>query len=187
MAMAFQSACIPIPSEVILPFSGFMVSQGFFKFWLTVIAALLGCFLGATLAYSLGYFKGEGFVRRLIKKYGKYLLIFEYELDEAQETFQKYGEIIIFVSRLLPVVRTFIALPAGIAKMSYKKFIFFVLLGDFLWSSLLIYLGKVLGSNWSTLGNLFHKFDLVIVILGIGVVIWYVQHKLKKHSQRSKV
>lgn len=185
-AMLIQSACIPIPSEVVLPFSGFMVSQEYLNYWPTVLVAVLGCAAGSTLAFSLGYFKGEGFVRTLIRKYGKFLLIFEYELDEAEEWFQRWGQILTFASRMLPVVRTFIALPAGISKMSYKKFILFVILGDFVWSAVLIYVGNVLGQNWDQLGNIFHKFDVLIVILGAAAVVWYVQHKLKKHHRHLK-
>lgn len=183
VAMLVQSACIPIPSEVILPFSGFMVSQGYLNYWSTVLTAVLGCAAGSSLAFSVGYFKGEQFVRTLIRKYGKFLLIFEYELDEAEHWFRQYGQILTFVSRLLPVVRTFIALPAGISKMSYKKFIFFVIAGDLLWSALLIYIGRVFGQNWNKLGDIFHKFDLLIFLLGVTAVVWYIQHKLKKHRR----
>lgn len=184
IAMTLQSACIPLPSEIILPFSGFLVSQGIFDFWLTVLTATIGSLAGSILAFSLGFFKGEIFVRSLIKKYGKYILVFEYELDDAEKWFRKYGEIITFVSRLLPVVRTFIALPAGISKMNFTKFCFFVVSGDFLWSMFLIYIGKLFGRNWDILGNYFHKFDFIIVILGMAAFLWYIQHKIKRVKQR---
>ena len=184
IAMTLQSACIPLPSEIILPFSGFLVSQGIFDFWLTVLTAAIGSLAGSILAFSLGFFKGEVFVRSLIKKYGKYILVFEYELDDAEKWFRKYGEIITFVSRLLPVVRTFIALPAGISKMNFTKFCFFVVSGDFLWSMFLIYIGKLFGRNWDILGNYFHKFDFIIVILGMAAFLWYIQHKIKRVKQR---
>jgi len=186
IAMTLQSACIPIPSEIILPFSGFFVSQGIFDFWPAVLAAVLGGLAGSGLTFSLGYFKGEGFVRNLIKKFGKFILVFEYELDEAEEWFRKYGEIITFVSRILPVVRTFIALPAGISRMSFSKFFVFVAAGDFLWSALLIYLGSVLVNNWAQLNHYFHQFDLIIILAGLAVGVCYIKHKLTKHRKRKK-
>jgi membrane protein DedA with SNARE-associated domain len=185
MAMALESCCIPLPSEIIMPFSGFMVSRGVFDFWLTALAGSFGCLLGSIIAYALGYYGGETVVRNLIKKYGKYLLVFEYELDETEEWFRKYDELIAFTSRLLPVVRTFISLPAGISKMNFKKFCLYTFLGSFIWSAVLAYLGKILGENWSSLETYFHQFDLLIVLAGLGTVFWYIQHKVKKHRRRN--
>lgn len=186
VAMMLQSACVPIPSEVILPFSGFFVSQGIFEFWPTIFVATLGAQTGSVLMFLLGYYKGEEFVRNLIKKYGKYILVFEYELDEGQHWFQKYGQLLTFVSRLMPIVRTFIALPAGISQMKLSKFMVFVFLGDFFWSLILVSVGKAFGQNWTKFGDYFHKFDIVIVLLGVAGLVWYVKHKLKKHKKRKK-
>jgi len=183
LAMAIESACIPLPSEIIIPFSGFLVSQGVFNFWLVSLAGAVGCLLGSTLAYLIGFYGGETFVRNLIRKYGKYVLVYEYELDEAENWFRKYGELIAFSSRLLPVIRTFISLPAGIAKMDFKKFAFYTFIGSFIWSAILAYLGKILGEHWNTLGSYFHKFDFLILLLGVGLLIWYVKHKVKKVKQ----
>jgi len=183
--MALQSACIPLPSEIIMPFSGFLVSQGIFSFWPTVIAGTAGSLFGSAAAYLVGAYGGEELVRKLIKKYGKYLLVFEYELDEAKEWFKKYGEAIAFGSRLLPVIRTFISLPAGIAKMDFKRFSFYTLAGSFIWTAVLTWLGVKLGENWDKLGSYFHKFDLLMIFLGILAAAWYVHHKLKKHRRRN--
>ena len=180
LAMAIESACIPLPSEVIMPFSGFLVSSGRFNFWLVSLAGGFGCLFGSWAAYGLGFFGGEKIVRKVIKKYGKYVLVFEYELDEAEDWFRKYGATIAFTSRLLPVVRTFISLPAGIAKMDFKVFSIYTLVGSLIWSAILAYLGKVMGENWDTLGSYFHKFDFLIVALGIIAVVWYIRHKVKK-------
>jgi membrane protein DedA with SNARE-associated domain len=169
-----------------MPFSGFLISQDRFTLLGAALAGSIGGTLGSLASYSLGFYGGETLVRRLIKKYGKYLLIYEYELDEAQEWFHKHGQLITFSARLLPVIRTFISLPAGISKMDVKKFALFAFLGTFIWSLPLAYLGKILGDNWNTLGKYFHKFDIVIVILGLIAVVWYVQHKLKKHAQYKK-
>ncbi|HUV46594.1 MAG TPA: DedA family protein [Candidatus Bathyarchaeia archaeon] len=183
LGMMLQSACIPLPSEIILPFAGFLVSQGIFDFWPTILMALLGGFVGSSIAFSLGYFKGETFIRQLIKKYGKYILVFEYELNDAQKWFRQYGQMITFISRILPVVRTFIALPAGMSGMSFIKFIVFVLAGDFLWSLLLVYFGLVLGNNWVDLKVYFEKFDLLLLFFGVAAVVWYINHKLKKNHR----
>jgi membrane protein DedA with SNARE-associated domain len=184
--MAIESANIPLPSEIIMPFSGFLVSQGQFTFLGAVLAGTIGGTLGSLASYALGFYGGEKFIRNLIRRYGKYLLIFEYELDEAEEWFQKHGQLVTFTARLLPVIRTFISLPAGMSRMNVKKFTFFAFLGTFIWTIPLTYLGKTLGDNWDNLGKYFHKFDIAIVILGLAVVAWYVYHKLKKHAQYQK-
>jgi membrane protein DedA with SNARE-associated domain len=180
IAMAIESACIPLPSEIIMPFSGYLVSTGVFNFWLVSLAGGVGCLAGSALAYAAGFYGGETFVRNIIRKYGKYFLIHEYELDEAEEWFRKHGEMIAFTSRLLPVVRTFISLPAGISKMNFKKFAFYSFVGSVIWSAALAYVGKVMGENWDTLGTYFHKFDLLILLAGLAAFGWYVNHKLKK-------
>lgn len=180
LAMAIESACIPLPSEIIMPFSGYLVSQGQFTLMGIAIAGTVGCVIGSLAAYALGYFGGETVVRNVIKKYGKYVLVHEYELDEATEWFDKHGNIITFLSRLLPVVRTFISLPAGIAKMNVKTFTLYAALGSFIWSYLLGYIGFELGENWDTLGTYFHKFDIAILALGVLTVAWYIRHKLQK-------
>jgi len=180
IAMAIESACIPLPSEIIMPFSGYLVSTGHFNFWIVILSAGIGGLIGASLAYALGYYGGETVVRRIIKKYGKYVLVHEYELDEAEQWFRKYGQLFTFVSRLLPVIRTFISLPAGISKMHYPIFAFYAFLGTIIWSLMLTYVGLILGDNWDTLGPWFHKFDLIIVIFVVLSLIIYVNYKLKK-------
>ncbi|HLD11770.1 MAG TPA: DedA family protein [Patescibacteria group bacterium] len=180
VAMAVESACIPLPSEVIMPFSGFLVSQGKLDFWLVVLAGAVGCVLGSWIAYALGYFGGETVVRNLIRKFGKYVLVFEYELDEAEEWFRKYGATITFTSRLLPVIRTFISLPAGIAKMNFKIFTVYTFTGSLIWSAVLAFTGKKMGEHWDQLGGYFRKLDVVLVVIGVIVIIWYIQHKVQK-------
>jgi len=186
LAMGIESACIPLPSEIIMPFTGFMVEQGHFSFWPAILAASIGGTLGSQLAYAIGYYGGEQFVRKLIRKWGKYILVFEYELDEAQHWFQKHGQLVTFTSRLLPVVRTFISLPAGISKMDFKKFSFFAFVGTFIWCTPLGYLGVKLGENWDTLGHYFHQADFIILGIFFLLGIFYVYHKLKKHAQYKK-
>jgi len=183
LAMAIESACIPLPSEIIMPFSGFLVHKGVFDFWLVSLAGGFGCLVGSMIAYWIGHWKGEEWVRLLIRKYGKFILVFEYELDDAIHWFKKYGSAIAFTSRLLPVVRTFISLPAGISGMDVKKFAFYTFVGSFIWSTLLAYVGVKLGENWDTLGTYFHKFDAVIFLVFLALGGLYIYHKLHKHKK----
>lgn len=186
LAMAIESASIPLPSEVIMPFSGFLVYKGEFNLWLVALVGAFGCLVGSLSMWWLGKKYGEKFLRHLIRRYGKYVLVFEYEVDEAIDLFKKHGEAIIFFSRLLPVVRTFISLPAGIVEMDEKKFVIYTFSGSFLWSLVLAWLGLQLGERWKTLGLWFHRFDTLIVVAFIILLIFYVYHKLKKHRRYLK-
>lgn len=183
--MTLESALIPIPSEVTMPFAGFLVGVGKLNFWVVVLIGAVGNLVGSWAAYALGYWGQETVVRKVIKNYGKYLLITEHEFDKAEKWFRIHGSKIAFFSRLMPVVRTFISLPAGIARMNILKFSFYTLLGSLLWSAFLAWLGVVLGQNWHTLGTYFHKFDIVIVAGGVGLAGFYVYHKLKKIKKAS--
>lgn len=182
--MTLESALIPIPSEVTMPFSGSLVSSGQFNFWIVVLIGASGNLFGSLLAYLLGAWGQEAVVRKVIRKWGKYVLVSEREYEHSESWFRKHGEAIVFTSRLLPVVRTFISLPAGISKMKLKKFIVYTLVGSLLWSALLTYIGVMLGNNWSTIGGIFHKFDIFISLALIFVFIWYFRRKLKhlRHS-----
>ena len=186
LAMAIESASIPLPSEIIMPFSGFLISQGVLNFWLVVLSAGIGGTAGSLAAYAVGFYGGETLVRSLIRKYGKFVLVHEYELDEAEHWFRKHGEAITFFSRLLPVVRTFISLPAGIAKMNIRSFILYAFLGTIIWCSVLAYVGVILGENWNMLGPWFHKFDTAIAVFTILGGVWYIRYKLKKIHAYSK-
>ncbi len=180
LAMAIESACIPLPSEIIMPFSGFLVSTGTFTLLGVTIAGTIGGLIGSLAAYALGHWGGEGAVRDVIRKYGKYVFIKEKEFDHSIVWFDKYGSTITFTSRLLPVIRTFISLPAGIAHMPIVPFIVYTTLGSAIWTLLLGYLGMVLGSNWHTLGNYFHGLDLAIVGVAATAVAFYLY---KKHQE----
>src|ERR1700675_3224663 len=126
LLMAIESACIPLPSEIIMPFSGYLVYTGRFNLWAVGVAGAFGCVLGSLVAYWVGMYGG----RPLIEKYGKYVLISHHDLDLADRWFARFGEIIVFGSRLLPVIRTFIAFPAGVARMNLKRFIVYTFLGS---------------------------------------------------------
>lgn len=178
--MTLESACIPVPSEVTMPFSGSLTILGYFNFWTVVAVGTLGNLVGSLIAYWIGAWGQEAVVRKIIVKYGKYFLLSEHEYDQSERWFRKHGEIIVFASRILPVVRTFISLPAGISNMNIYRFTLYTTAGSFLWSYLLTKIGVVMGNNWSSIQSYFHKFDFFIVAIGALTVVLYVHHKLKR-------
>lgn len=173
--MGIESACIPLPSEIIMPFSGYLVFRGDFELFRTGLAGAFGCLVGSVPAYYLGLYGG----RPLVEKYGKYVLISHRDLDLADRWFERYGDWAIFFSRLLPVVRTFISFPAGIARMDFPHFVIYTFVGSFPWCLGLTYIGMKLGENWDTLGVYFHRFDIAIGILIATGVLYYIWHHLK--------
>lgn len=181
--MAFESALIPIPSEVTMPFAGFLASKGELSFWLIVLVGTVANLIGSLLAYYIGYLLEETILIGLVRKHGKFLLITMEDYEHANKWFVKYGDKIILISRLLPAVRTVISLPAGVFKMNLKKFIIYTTVGCFVWSTVLTYVGVVLGENWQSLEGYFRKFDLLIMVLGIVIVLWYLDKKLKLRSK----
>jgi membrane protein DedA with SNARE-associated domain len=182
LLMAIESACIPLPSEIIMPFSGYLVYTGRFNLWLVGIAGAVGCVAGSLIAYWVGMYGG----RPLIEKYGKYLLVSHHDLDLADRWFARFGEIIVFVSRLLPAIRTFIAFPAGVARMNLKKFIIYTFAGSLPWCLGLAYVGQKLGEHWDKdprLKSLFHRFDFVIGILIVVAAAWWIWRHVR-HSRQ---
>lgn len=171
--MAIESACIPLPSEVIMPFSGYLVYTGRFNLWWVATAGAFGCNVGSVIAYELGYFGG----RPLVEKYGSYILLSRKELDWADGFFQRYGSAAVFIARLLPVVRTFIALPAGIARMPRVRFHVYTFIGSWPWCLGLAYVGMKLGEAWNTdprLKTWFHRLDAVILALLLAGAAWFL-------------
>ena len=184
LLMAIESACIPLPSEIIMPFSGYLVSRGEMNLWLVGLAGAVGCVLGSMVAYWVGMYGG----RPLIERYGRYLLISHHDLDLADRWFAKYGEIIVFVSRLLPAIRTFIAFPAGVARMNVPRFIIYTFAGSLPWCIGLAYVGQKLGEQWDKdprLKTLFHRFDFVIGALIVIAAAWWIWRHLR-HSKREE-
>ncbi len=182
--MAAESVLIPIPSEVTMPFAGYLAHAGRFNFILVVFVGALANLVGSWLAYGLGLWGQEHVVRIIIRKYGKYLLITEDEFNRSEGWFRKYGEKITFFSRLAPVVRTFISLPAGIAGMNFWKFSLFTFLGSFLWSFFLTLIGFILGKNWNSLHPYYQKFEYLIVFGMLAIAGYYILHKIKKLSKK---
>ena len=177
-AMAIESACIPLPSEIILPFTGYMVYAGYFGFWQATIVATLGNLFGALIAYYVGVWGGLPF----LKRYGRYFFINERELAWTEKIFERNGEMTVFVGRMLPIIRTFISLPAGIARMNPLKMATYTTIGAFIWCALLIFVGQKLGENWNSLKPYFHRADLVVGGAIVLVVVFFVW----KHLRRSK-
>jgi membrane protein DedA with SNARE-associated domain len=181
LLMAIESACIPLPSEIIMPFAGYLVYAGRFNLWAVSVAGAFGCVIGSLVAYWIGMYGGRPF----IEKYGRYLLVSRHDLDLADRWFARYGEIIVFASRLLPVVRTFIAFPAGVARMNLTRFVIYTFAGSLPWCLGLAYVGQLLGEQWDkndTLKSWFHRFDFVIGIIGVIFVVWWVWRHIK-HSR----
>lgn len=179
LLMALESALIPIPSEVTMPFAGYLVTAGKFSFITVVLMGAFGNLVGSWVGYAIGYFLEETIILTLIKKYGKFILITIDEYNHSLKWFNKYGDKIAFFSRLLPAVRTFISLPCGLAEMNFWKFSTYTFLGSLIWSFLLTYIGFYLGNKWDSIGGYFHKFDLMLAVLLIFTVLFYVNHKLK--------
>ena len=165
LLMTLESACIPIPSEIIMPFSGFLVSAGKLSLLWVTLAAALGNLLGAVITYAIGYYGGRPFVF----KYGKYFFIKEKEVHHAEKFFERWGDFAVFLARNLPIVRTFISLPAGVAEMNFPKFALYSFIGSIPWCFALAYLGYLLGNNWMII----RKYgDILDVIVGVGILIF---------------
>lgn len=173
--MALESANIPIPSEVIMPFAGYLVWQEQFQFLSVVLWGAMGNLLGSVISYFIGFYGGRAFIER----YGKFFFVTQHDLAVADRWFKKYGAITIFASRILPVVRTFISFPAGVAKMNIWKFSLYTLAGSLIWSTILTYTGVIAGENWNVLSPYFRKFDWLIVLLLIGGGVWWIWRHIR--------
>jgi membrane protein DedA with SNARE-associated domain len=177
--MALESACMPVPSEIVMPFAGYLASQGELDLWIVILVGSLGCTFGSIIAYVAGYYAG----RPLILRYGKYFLITEKHLVQAEDWFRKWGPKATFVARLLPVVRTVISLPAGVAKMDFKKFVLYSFVGSVPWNFMLAYAGYILGAEWETIKGYYREFEYALAIVGILVVVFYIYHLRKSSSE----
>ena len=189
-AMAIESAMVPLPSELILPYAGFLVSDpaavepltgGAWSFWIVVTVATIGNTLGSIVGYAIGAWGGRPFLER----WGRFLLIRPHEIELADRFFQKYGPATAFFSRLLPVVRTFISFPAGVARMPLGKFILYSTLGAIPWSILLVFAGQQLGANWVDIRHALQPFDLAIAVAVVGLVLLFIWWRLGMPGRRS--
>ncbi len=184
--MTLESALIPIPSEITMPFAGFLIQQGHLNFFFVVLIGAFGNLVGSLIAYALGFYLEEHIIISIIERYGKYLLIRKHEYERAMHWFQKYGLSIVFTSRLLPAVRTFISLPAGLAEMNLAKFSLYTFTGSVLWSAFLTYIGFYLGKNWESIHTYFNKAHYIIAGILLLLAIYYVMKKLYLPHKRNK-
>ncbi|RLE63009.1 MAG: DedA family protein [Thermoprotei archaeon] len=167
--MVLESALLPVPSEIVMPFAGFLVSEGKMDFWTASLAGAIGNLVGSYIAYWLGNRYG----RKFVLNYGKYLLIDKRHLETADTLFQKHGSIMVFVGRLLPAVRTFISFPAGVSRMPLNRFTAYTFIGSLIWSIFLTYLGVILGENWGIIKEYGGWIDVTVILAIIIVIILY--------------
>lgn len=180
LLMAIESCNIPLPSEAVLPFAGYIVSKGEMNFHVAAFASAIGCVLGSLPSYYIGYFGGRSFV----EKFGKYFLVSKKDLEEADKWVEKYGDWAFFLCRMLPVVRTFISLPAGILRAKKRFFFTFTFFGSLIWSYLLIFVGVKMGQNMEAFKHIWHKFDILIVAVCVVLGGLYI-YKHVKHLKES--
>ena len=175
LLMAMENACIPIPSELILGFAGYLIFADQMTFTGAMTAGMIGGMAGSIFAYLVGSYGG----RKFVDKYGKYFLIKKSHVDLAQRWFDKYGIRAVFFSRMLPVVRTFISLPAGFARVNFKAFLFYTFAGSLPWTALILWLGMLFGENWKKLLELGHEASIIVVILILIAVVIYIYRRNK--------
>ncbi|WP_244592446.1 DedA family protein [Azospirillum palustre] len=185
MLMALESACIPLPSEVIMPFAGYLVSTGHFNLMLVATVGAIGCNLGSEIAYAVGRRGG----RPLIRRWGRYVLLDEHDLDLAERFFSRLGGPAVLVARMLPVVRTFIALPAGMAGMPRLRFHLYTFIGSWPWCFGLAYVGYALGERWNsdpTLRDWMHRFDVLVIVVMVAAVAWFLWRRLRTPAKPNR-
>ena len=178
--MGIESAAIPLPSEVIMPFSGFLVSEGRFSLHGIALAGAIGSVLGSWVTYWIGYVGG----RPLIRKYGHYVLITEHDLELVDRFFAKFGNWATFIGRMLPIIRTYISIPAGISHVKFWRFTAVAFLGSYIWSYFLGWIGVRLGENWESVREYFRQVDWIIVILFLIVIVWWIRRHWKNRVKK---
>ena len=179
IGMTIESVGIPLPSEVIMPFAGYVAWTGRLTLVGATLAGTFGCLAGSLIAYAVGLYGG----RPLLEHYGKYLLMRKKDIDRAHEWFERHGELAVFVSRMLPFVRAFISYPAGIAEMDIKKFSVYSFLGSLVWCFGLTYVGFILGRNWHAVEGTFGYLDIGVVFVAIGTLTYAIYHRKKIMSR----
>jgi len=180
--MAIENVFPPIPSEVVMPFAGYLVAQGQFNLVIAILMGTLGSVIGAIFWYLFGLWGNELIIRNFFRKFGKYLFVSENDLDKSLEYFKGRGELIIFTGRLIPIIRSLISIPAGLAKMSWSKFLLFTTLGTSIWTVILTIAGKILGENWEIVGGWLKKYEyFVLTVLTIaGLLLIYTKYRTSR-------
>ena len=179
IAMTLESMVVPLPSEAVMPFAGFLWFEHKLSFWWIVLAATLGSIIGSLISYYIGAYGGRPFVR----KFGKYVLLNEHDLENTERFFAKYGDKTIFISRFIPVIRHLISIPAGVGRMNIWKFLIYTIAGAGLWNTFLTWLGYQLGSNWQKIRQYSEIIDIVLAVLIVTAIIYFIY----KHRQRRRL
>lgn len=182
LGMTLESACIPLPSEVIMPFGGYLAGAGHLQLWLVIVWGTVGNIIGSLIAYLVGRIGG----RVVVLHYGKYVGLTERRLQAAERWFDRRGDWAVFIGRLLPGIRTFISLPAGVAKMPLGRFTAFTAIGSLPWVALLAYAGYKLGQNWESAKQYTHPLMYVAVVLVIGAIAWGVVRLRQRQRARGR-
>jgi len=177
--MGLNASAIPIPSEVTLPFAGFLANHGSLNILLIIITGILGDLAGSIIGYSIGYFLEETLLLNLIRKFGKFILVTEDDYQKITGWIKKHGMPVVFLGKMLPGIKSAVAVAAGITEVKFKKFIISNILASLIYVSLVSYVGFYLGSKWNILGGYFQKFEIVIVVAGVIFVLLYLNYKLK--------
>jgi membrane protein DedA with SNARE-associated domain len=180
--MALESIGLPIPSEIVLPFGGWLAYDGKMDWILVSLIGTAGCIVGSALAYWAGKKGGRKFVRR----YGRYVLLNEGHLDATERWFKKYGTPMIFITRLIPVIRTFISIPAGMARVDFRKFITLTAIGSAIWCFTLSYVGYALGPQWRTIEVWFRQADILILVFFVALLLWWIVRRIKRHKAKEE-
>lgn len=180
--MALENVFPPIPSEVVMPFAGFLVFQGRFTAVLAVVAGVLGSVIGALILYGIGAaFRHDG-VQKFLEKYGKYIFVSPEDLNAAENYFSRYGEWAVLIARVIPIVRSIISIPAGFVKMGMVRFLALTVLGTTIWTTLLTYSGIILGENWEKVGPVLQKYENLVLGVLVVLAVFYIYHKLRKKT-----
>jgi len=176
--VALENVFPPIPSEVILPLSGFLAGQG--RFWLpaVVLAATVGSVVGALILYAVGHLFGEARIRRLVRRYGKWLGVAEKDVDRANAWFDRYGPAVVFFGRLVPIIRSLVSIPAGVRRMALGPFLLYTAVGSGLWNLILIGAGWLLGDNWEAAGPYVEVFQYLVLAVAVVAVLWFLSRRL---------
>ncbi len=181
-AMVMESMVLPVPSEAVMPFAGFLIAEGKFTFFLVVLISTIASLVGSAISYAIGFFCEEATVHR----YGRFLLLDKEELDATRKFFDRYGEATVFISRFIPVVRHLISIPAGFARMNFLRFYVFTALGAGLWNAFLAYTGFYLKSNWDMVMRYSRIVDIVVILILAGLFAYYIYRHNKRRARRAR-
>jgi membrane protein DedA with SNARE-associated domain len=186
LASLLENVFPPIPSELVMPFAGFLVGRGEMSFLGIVAAGTLGTVLGALLIYYIGMVSDEYVLRRFLRRYGHLLTVSEADLDRALRVFDRHGDMIVFIGRLIPLIRTIISLPAGMKRMPLGRFLVFTTLGSAIWSAILAYAGVVLGANWESLIVFMKRYEIITLgVIGLAVIALLVVLAVRLRRQKT--